>query len=269
MYVSIFSLLFLYRLRQLCFSFTCEPWHRHFLSIFDRRLHQSKDGGRTGRFAHLPNHDDPTIKSRPVKRGVDSSLLTPLEVRMAAAKKERESSTTLAVNPKVDKSGPTGDAGVSDLVDQICQAGDLGTFSSLSLEKQREATFHSALTRYERKKSDLRAMISELKSFFAEKDSNFSSSTADLAGRKDAYFRLEHKNANISLSYDKLLASVALLAYVEDVSMSVALLAYVQRCVGECGSFGLHPKTCQREWPVWPTSRDVSVRVGRCPETCR
>ncbi|KAI5324052.1 hypothetical protein L3X38_033125 [Prunus dulcis] len=52
-------------------------------------------------------------------------------------------------------------------------------------------------TYYENKTSDLRMMISELKSSLAEKDSKISSSTADLASRKDAYFRL---------SYDKLLA---------------------------------------------------------------
>ena len=76
---------------------------------------------------------------------------------MAAAKKTRESSArvkgsfvTLVANPKVDKSSPTGDADMSDmlksnfvlspsicaeLVDQIRQASDLGIFSSLFLKK--------------------------------------------------------------------------------------------------------------------------------------
>ncbi|CAL9011642.1 unnamed protein product [Prunus brigantina] len=49
-------------------------------------------------------------------------------------------------------------------------------------------------------------MISELKSSLAEKDSELSSSVADLASRKDAYFQIKCKNADISLSYDKLLA---------------------------------------------------------------
>ena len=188
---------------------------------------------------------------------------------MAEAKRAKESfaqvkgfSTTSAADPKVDKSSPAGDVGVSDLlkthflsspsacaglVDQIRQAGDLGTFSSLSLEKQREATLHllqkgavfaaetirnsfavapsfaqlselekknaelvcklsAEQARYEKKTSDLRAMISELKSSLAEKDSELNSSAADLASRKDAYFHLERKNADISHSYDKLLA---------------------------------------------------------------
>ncbi|CAL9022510.1 unnamed protein product [Prunus brigantina] len=201
-------------------------------------LHQSKSGGRCGRSAHPSNRHDPTVESRAVKRGVDSTSQISLEV------------------------SPAGDASVSDplktqflsspsscleLVDQIRQAGDLGTFSSLSLEKQREATLHllqkgvvfaaetirnssvvapssaqlselekknaelvsklsAEQTRYEKKTSDLRAMISELKSSLAEKDSELNSSAADLVSRKDAYFHLERKNADISHSYDKLLA---------------------------------------------------------------
>ncbi|CAL8095405.1 unnamed protein product [Prunus armeniaca] len=128
------------------------------------RLHQSKSGGRCGRFAHPSNRHDPTVESRAVKHGVDSTSQIHLEVRLAEARKARESfartkgsSATSATDPKVDKSSPAGDAGVSDLlktqflsspsscaelVDQIRQAGDLGAFSSLSLEKQREATLH-------------------------------------------------------------------------------------------------------------------------------
>ena len=49
-------------------------------------------------------------------------------------------------------------------------------------------------------------MISELKSSLTEKDSELSSSAVDLASRKEAYFSLECKNADISHSYDKLLA---------------------------------------------------------------
>ncbi|CAL9011792.1 unnamed protein product [Prunus brigantina] len=97
------------------------------------------------------------VESRAVKCGVDSASLTSLEVRMTAAKETRESSpwakgssATLATDPKVDKSSPTGDEIVSDLlktnflssssacfklVDHIHQAGDLETVSSLSLEK--------------------------------------------------------------------------------------------------------------------------------------
>ncbi|BBG99755.1 hypothetical protein Prudu_009547 [Prunus dulcis] len=49
-------------------------------------------------------------------------------------------------------------------------------------------------------------MISGLKSSLTEKDSELNSSAVDLASRKEAFFRLERKNADISLSYDKLLA---------------------------------------------------------------
>ncbi|CAL8163989.1 unnamed protein product [Prunus armeniaca] len=48
-------------------------------------------------------------------------------------------------------------------------------------------------------------MISELKSSSTEKDSELNSLAADLVTRKDAFFCLERKNADISLSYDKLL----------------------------------------------------------------
>ncbi|CAL8169024.1 unnamed protein product [Prunus armeniaca] len=112
------------------------------------RLHQSKSGGRCGRSAHSSNRHDPTVESRAVKRGVDSTSQIPLEVRLAKARKARESSArtkglspTSAADPKVDKSSPAGDAGVShllktqflsspsscaELVDQIRQAGDEG-----------------------------------------------------------------------------------------------------------------------------------------------
>ncbi|CAL2239112.1 unnamed protein product [Prunus armeniaca] len=255
----------------------------------------SKSGGRCGRSTHSSNRHDPTVESRAVKCGVDSTLQIPLEVRLAEARKARESSArtkgpsaTSAVDPKVDKSSPAGDAGVSsllktqflsspsscaELVDQIRQAGDLGAFSSLSLEKQREATLHllqkgvvfaaetirnsSAVapssaklsklekknaelvsklsaeqTRYEQKTSDLRAMISELKSSLAEKDSELNSSAADLASRKDAYFHLERKNADISHSYDKLLARFhAYHESTEESKSEVAMDAYKLGCL--------------------------------------
>ncbi|CAL2227741.1 unnamed protein product [Prunus armeniaca] len=238
-------------------------------------LYQSKSGGRCGRSAHSTNHHDPTVESRVVKHGVDSSPQILLEAK--------GSSATSGVDPKVDQSSSAGDAGVSDLlkmhflsspsscaelVDQIRQAGDPGTFSSLSLEKQREATLHllqkgvvfaaetiwnwSAVapssaqhselekknaklvsklsteqTRYEKKTSDLRAMISELKSSFAEKDSELNSSAADLASRKDAYFHLERKTADISHSYDKLLAGFhAYHESAEESKSEVAMDAY-------------------------------------------
>ncbi|CAL9013897.1 unnamed protein product [Prunus brigantina] len=238
------------------------------------------------------------------KSGVDSTSQIPLEVRLAEARKARESSArtkgssaTSAADPRVDKSSPAGDASVSDmlktqflsspsscaeLVDQIRQAGDLGTFSSLSLEKQREATLHllqkgvvfaaetirnsSAIapssaqlselekknaelvsklsaeqTRYEKKTSDLRAMISELKSSLAEKDSELNSSAADLVSRKDAYFHLERKNADISHSYDKLLTRFR--AYHEsaeeskfEVAMDAYKLGYLD-CTKGCDPF--------------------------------
>ncbi|CAL2254385.1 unnamed protein product [Prunus armeniaca] len=188
--------------------------------------------GDHGSSAHLSNRHDPTVESRVVKRGVDSTLQIPLEVRLAEARKARESSARTKGSSTTSTADP--------------KAGDLGAFSSLSLEKQREATLHllqkgvvftaetirnsSAVfpssaqlseleknaelvsklspeqTHYEKKTFDLRAMISELKSSLAEKDSELNSSAADLASRKDAYFHLERKNADISRSYDKLLA---------------------------------------------------------------
>ncbi|CAL2257279.1 unnamed protein product [Prunus armeniaca] len=57
------------------------------------RLHQSKDEDRIGRTALLPNHCDSPVEPRAIKHGDDSASLTPLEVRMAAAKKVRESFT--------------------------------------------------------------------------------------------------------------------------------------------------------------------------------
>ncbi|CAL2239307.1 unnamed protein product [Prunus armeniaca] len=221
-------------------------------------------------FADGKSAHDPAVESRAVKCGGHSASLTSLEVRMATAKKMRESSawakgysSASVVDPKANKSSPAGDACVSDmlkmnflsnpsscveLVDHIRQVDDLGTFSSLSLEKQREATFHliqkglvfaaetirnssavapssaqlnelekknaelaSQLSAeqagYEKKTSYLRAMISELKSSLTEKDSKLNSLAADLVSRKDVFFCLEPKNADISLSYDKLLAS--------------------------------------------------------------
>lgn len=47
-----------------------------------------------------------------------------------------------------------------------------------------------------------------MKSSLAKKDSELNSSATTLESRKDAYFLLELKNANLSHSYDKLLAKV-------------------------------------------------------------
>ncbi|CAL8169023.1 unnamed protein product [Prunus armeniaca] len=51
------------------------------------RLHQSKSGGRCGRSAHSSNRHDPTVESRAIKRGVDSTSQIPLEVRLEEARK--------------------------------------------------------------------------------------------------------------------------------------------------------------------------------------
>ena len=80
------------------------------------------------------------------------------------------------------------------LVDQIRQASDLGTFSSLSLEKQREAKFYL-----------LQKGVVFAPEIIWNSSTVAPSSDADLDSWKDAYFCLEHKNADISLSYDKLL----------------------------------------------------------------
>ncbi|CAL9016883.1 unnamed protein product [Prunus brigantina] len=70
-------------------------------------------------------------------------------------------------------------------------------------------------------------MISELKSSLAEKDSELNSSAADLVSRKDAYFHLERKNADISHSYDKLLARFrAYHEFAEESKSEVAMDAY-------------------------------------------
>ncbi|KAI5318311.1 hypothetical protein L3X38_038019 [Prunus dulcis] len=65
---------------------------------------------------------DPAVESRAFKRGIESASLTSLEVRMAVAKKTRESSirwkgssATSVDDPKVDKFSPAGDASVSNL----------------------------------------------------------------------------------------------------------------------------------------------------------
>ncbi|CAL2238623.1 unnamed protein product [Prunus armeniaca] len=117
-------------------------------------------------------------------------------MRLAKAKKTSESSarakgsSVSAVDPKVNKSSPAGDACVFDLlksnflsnpsscaelVDHICQAGDLGTFSIFVAETIRNSSAVAP------------------------------SSAADLIRLKDAYFCLERKNADVSFSYDKLL----------------------------------------------------------------
>ncbi|CAL2275649.1 unnamed protein product [Prunus armeniaca] len=195
-------------------------------------LHQSKSEGRFGRFAHPSNNHDPAVESRAIKRGVDSSSPIPLKVSLAEARKVRESSAhgkgssaTSAADPNQDKSNPVGDANVSDLlkthflsslsacaelVDQIRQAGNLVfvaetiwnlsavTPSSAQLNdlEKKDVELISKLsaeeTCYEKKTSDLRTMIPELKSSLAKKDFELSSSAADLAKSKfeaimDAY----------------------------------------------------------------------------------
>ncbi|CAL8160715.1 unnamed protein product [Prunus armeniaca] len=78
---------------------------------------KSKDEDRSGMSAH-----DPVVESRAAKRGVDSASLTPLEERLAEAKKTRKSSarakgsSASAVDPKMNKSSPARDTYVSDLL---------------------------------------------------------------------------------------------------------------------------------------------------------
>ncbi|KAL6279526.1 hypothetical protein ACE6H2_016407 [Prunus campanulata] len=82
------------------------------------RLHQSRDDDKTRRTSPPPKHCDSSAKPRAVKHGADLASLNPLEVRMAATKKGRESSTrvngsseTQTASPKVHKSNSAGDAG--------------------------------------------------------------------------------------------------------------------------------------------------------------
>ncbi|CAL2256654.1 unnamed protein product [Prunus armeniaca] len=148
-------------------------------------LHQSKDGNRTGRSTY-----DPAVESQEVKSGVDSASLTPLEVRLVEAKKMRKSSartkgssSQLAVDPKVDKSSIVGDACVKG-IDISSASKGLVFVAETIWNSSVVAPSSSQLneqTRYEKKTYDLRAMISKLKSSIRE-------------------------NADISLSYDKLLA---------------------------------------------------------------
>ncbi|KAI5335980.1 hypothetical protein L3X38_026114 [Prunus dulcis] len=124
------------------------------------RLHQSRDGDRTGRSAYPPNHHDPAVESCAVKRRVGSASLTALEVTFAAAKKAKELSgqvncsfATSAADPKVNKSSPAGDVGMSDLlktnflsssstcfkmVDHIHQTDDVHTFSRAEEQEPEE-----------------------------------------------------------------------------------------------------------------------------------
>ena len=52
----------------------------------------------------------------------------------------------------------------------------------------------------------MKEIMSMLKSSLAKKDSELNFFGAALHSQKEAYFRLERKNANISHSYDKFLA---------------------------------------------------------------
>ncbi|CAL2276194.1 unnamed protein product [Prunus armeniaca] len=136
-------------------------------------------------------------------------------VRMAGIKKARKSSARVKVSStmpvadaKVDKSSPAEDAGMSDLlemnflssssayvklVDHINQT-IWNSFvvapssAQLSELEKKNADLTSKLSakqiRYKKKMSELRAMIYELKSSLAEKDSELSSFAANFISRK-------------------------------------------------------------------------------------
>ncbi|CAL9000701.1 unnamed protein product [Prunus brigantina] len=87
------------------------------------RLHQSKDEDRIRKAAPPPSHHDSSVEPQAVKHGVDSPTLTLLEMRMAATKNERKSSSQAkgfseiqTASPKVDKSNFVGGACVSNLL---------------------------------------------------------------------------------------------------------------------------------------------------------
>ncbi|CAL2271085.1 unnamed protein product [Prunus armeniaca] len=137
---------------------------------------ESRDEDRTGRTSPPPNHRNLVVEPRVVKHGADSKSLTPLEVRMAAAKKARELSTW--ASPTL----------------QGMHSSDLGTFLSLSLEKQKEAILSelekknvdmtSKLSveqvRHETRILEIKESVSLLKSSLAKKDSELNSSVATL-----------------------------------------------------------------------------------------
>ncbi|CAL9018828.1 unnamed protein product [Prunus brigantina] len=54
-------------------------------------LHQSKSGSQSGQSTHPSNHRVSNVESRAVKHRADSSMLIPLEVRLAYDMKARES----------------------------------------------------------------------------------------------------------------------------------------------------------------------------------
>ncbi|BBN70405.1 hypothetical protein Prudu_1468S001200 [Prunus dulcis] len=121
-------------------------------------------------------------------------------VRLAEAKKARESSARAkgssmsAVDLKVNKSSPAGDACVFNLL----KTNFLSNSSSYAeMNSSIVAPSSAQLSELEKKK---------LKSSLAKKDYEVSSSVADLASQKNAFFRVECKKVDISLIYDKLLA---------------------------------------------------------------
>ncbi|CAL2247573.1 unnamed protein product [Prunus armeniaca] len=129
-----------------------------------------------------------------------------------------------AADPEMDKSNLVGDASVSDLlktnflsspsacaklVDRIHQADYLKLIrcapssAQLSESEKKNVELTSMLST---KQTRLRVMKSELKSSLVAKDSELSSSATNLDSRKYDCFHLKCKNADISLSYDELLA---------------------------------------------------------------
>ncbi|CAL2239888.1 unnamed protein product [Prunus armeniaca] len=123
-------------------------------------LHQSRDEDRIGKTAPLSSKCAPSVELREVKHRADPTSLTHFKARMVMAKKAKELSaqaksltSARADGPKVDKPSYVGHVSMSDLlkmnfsssssicaklVDHLHQANDVGPFSILSLEKQKD-----------------------------------------------------------------------------------------------------------------------------------
>ncbi|CAL8095408.1 unnamed protein product [Prunus armeniaca] len=109
-------------------------------------------------------------------------------------------------------------------------------------------------------------MISELKSSLAENDSELNSSATDLESRKDAYFHLERKNADISHTYDKLLARFH--AYHEsaeesksEVAMDAYKLGYLDCTKGYDPLYAIGDEDIEMLYPDLPPAKSEEANA--------
>ncbi|KAI5323555.1 hypothetical protein L3X38_032627 [Prunus dulcis] len=248
--------------------------------------HQSKDEDLTRRTTPPFNNRNPSTEPRAIMNGDDFVSLTPLEARMAVAKKirerrvfrKRERLVQRLTSPTLQKMHKQKEAavtllqkGVVFIVEAIQNSSTVAPSSTQLNEFEKEnvdltGKLLAEQIRHETRIYEIKESMSVLESSLTKKYSELYSCTANLHGGKEAYFRLECKNADISQSYEKLLAKFDAYHKAIERSKSVAVVEAYKLGYLDCKSSAVPCHSIEDEdvelfCPNMPPTQGVHINV--------